>query len=93
MFETVVAKRCLSDDSKRLAKFMLEYTAALIETAQPLHAIKYLIKYSASTEIARIRAQLFREMPTSYAETGTLLVLTGNKCFFGNEFEVQVKKY
>lgn len=69
-----------ADDYKKLPWFMLEYTAGLMATGQPLYATKFLMATAVSQEVAKLEEQFFEENPDSFADKGKILLLMGNGC-------------
>lgn len=61
---------------------MIEYTAALIETAQPLFATKFLAAATTHLEALRIKEHLILEASDSITDKGKTLILMGTLFFF-----------
>ncbi|XP_076547074.1 adenylate cyclase type 10 [Osmia lignaria lignaria] len=67
-----------SKDFEKLMKLMIEYTAALIQTAQPLFATKFLAVAITHLEVLKIKEHVALEAPDSDSDKGKTLILMGD---------------
>nr|XP_012138544.1 PREDICTED: adenylate cyclase type 10-like [Megachile rotundata] len=67
-----------SRDIDKLTKCMIEYTAGLILTAQPLFAIKFLTSANANIEALKKKEHLVLEVPNWITDRGKILILMGD---------------
>ncbi|XP_076685647.1 adenylate cyclase type 10 [Andrena cerasifolii] len=67
-----------SNDYEKLPWFMMEYTAGLMATGQPLYATKFLMATTISWEVAKLKEQLFEESHESVSNKGKTLILMGD---------------
>ncbi|XP_076398119.1 adenylate cyclase type 10 [Megachile rotundata] len=67
-----------SRDIDKLTKCMIEYTAGLILTAQPLFAIKFLTSANAKIEALKKKEHLVLEVPNWITDRGKILILMGD---------------
>lgn len=79
-----ITKIHFSEDMKRLTKFAMEYSAGLIETAQPLYLTKYLAYTAAAISAAEAKQIVNLDTPDGKLDKGMSLVLMGT-------FEVEFK--
>ncbi|XP_046142144.1 adenylate cyclase type 10-like [Osmia bicornis bicornis] len=69
-------ERC--KDFEKLVKLMIEYTAALLQTAQPLFATKFLAAAITHLEVLKIKEHVALEAPDSDSDKGKTLILMGD---------------
>ncbi|KZC06146.1 Adenylate cyclase type 10 [Dufourea novaeangliae] len=79
-------------DVEKLKKFMLDYSAGLLETGQPIYAMKFLADTNTTVEIAKVKTQLNVDTTSEDNCKGSILILTGDAFFTCGNY-VQAKKY
>ncbi|CAK9832185.1 Adenylate cyclase type 10 [Anthophora retusa] len=81
-----------SMDVGKLVKFMMEYSAGLITTAQPIYATKFLASTTTSINVIKVKEKLDLETVDLIANKGKTLILMGDAYIdYGNYS--QAKKF
>ncbi|XP_076634805.1 LOW QUALITY PROTEIN: adenylate cyclase type 10 [Colletes latitarsis] len=82
----------LTNDLEELLKFMLEYSAGLLQTAQPAFATKFLANTNAHIEITKIKEHIITDVKYTTTNEGSILVLLGD-AYVAYGYYSQAKKY
>ncbi|CAK9817291.1 Adenylate cyclase type 10 [Anthophora plagiata] len=81
-----------SMDVGKLVKFMMEYSAGLIKTAQPIYATKFLASTTTNINLIKVKEKLELETIDLIADKGKTLILMGDAYIdYGNYS--QAKKF
>lgn len=73
----IITEIYFSDDPEKFVTFMLNYSAGLIQTAQPLSAIKFLAAMITNFDIAEIKEKSEVEVIDQAVDKKKYLILMG----------------